>query len=80
MRIFRTLGGSMIIGRRKFFSFFGTGVAMVAAPGLFIPDTSIRAAKAEELEAMARKWEQDFMAAVTGGTWKQPPPIFMLAG
>lgn len=31
----------MELSRRKFFSFFGTGVAMLVKPDLFIPKTNV---------------------------------------
>jgi hypothetical protein len=62
----------MIIGRRKFFSFFGMGVAMVAAPALFVPppvvavEEEIKPWTAEQMEAyleMVRNNKPTFMLA-----------------
>lgn len=63
----------MILGRRKFFSFFGTGVAMLAAPGLFIPKKEIVVVEEE-----IKPWSQEQMEAYLELV-RNSKPTFMLA-
>lgn len=69
----------MEINRRKFFSFFGTGVAMLAKPDLFVPDTSMRLFTMDDLRKIEISWRGDptqidkWKAALTIG------PSFLLA-
>lgn len=58
----------MIIGRRKFFSFFGTGVAMLAKPDLFIPKKEIVTVTADEFSTwVLSPIAQDLVQAMKNG-------------
>lgn len=61
----------MIIGRRKFFSFFGTGVAMLAAPGLFVPKKEIEVVTATEFSwlSIAATTPEEFLEAMKAGAF-----------
>jgi hypothetical protein len=65
----------MIIGRRKFFSFFGTGVAMLASPDLLLPKTEIVAATEEEIKPWSPEQMEAYLELV-----RNSKPTFMLAG
>jgi hypothetical protein len=64
-----------MISRRKFFSFFGTGVAMLAKPDLFIPKTGIQAYNLADIEIIRERlllYGEVFLEAARC-------PVFMLA-
>ena len=59
----------MEIGRRKFFSFFGTGVAMLAAPELFIPKKDIVAVAASEFAWVTTTFSPEILEAMKAGNF-----------
>jgi hypothetical protein len=70
----------MILGRRKFFSFFGTGVAMLAKPDLFLPDTTVRSFGQKDLEAMIAHLKRTFDEIEAQIHFKRViGPLFMLS-
>lgn len=64
----------MNIERRKFFSFFGVGVALAVAPGLFVPKTEIVSAEAEDIKPWSPEQMEAYLDLV-----RNNKPAFMLA-
>lgn len=60
----------MELSRRKFFSFFGTGVAMLAKPDLFIPKQGIQTVTVEEFAWIESQWEPITMEQIKSGSFQ----------